>query len=62
MKTEDACPEEDDDGSLKTSMVCHVEADLDLFARTSDLEFKVEITGHSFWFLLFHVRECHVFF
>lgn len=62
VKTEDACPEEDDDGSLKTAMVCHVEADLDLFARMSDLELKVEITGGSFWFLLFQVRECQVFF
>lgn len=44
VKTEDACPEEDEDGSLKTATVCHVEADLDLSVRMSGLEFKAEIT------------------
>ena len=44
VKTEDACPEEDEDGSLRTATVCHVETDLDLSFRMSDLEFKVEIT------------------
>lgn len=33
VETEDACPEEDEDGSLKTAMVCLVEADLDLPVR-----------------------------
>ena len=45
VETEDACPEEDEDGSLKTAMVCLVEADLDLPVRMPDLEFKAEITG-----------------
>lgn len=46
---------------LRTATVCHVEADLDLSFRMSDLNSRWKLQGGSFWVLLFQIRECQEF-